>query len=93
MVMLTSLGYESDSSTARPYQYDYKGHKVKPAKAKSKDSVPKSSNEEQQTGPAPPPPVVDDMDAPPASNLPADLAASWTASLQNFMRDHGPQPA
>ncbi|KAL8764310.1 MAG: hypothetical protein Q9184_000015 [Pyrenodesmia sp. 2 TL-2023] len=80
--------YESDSSTTRPYQYDHK----KPTKAKPKKQTPKQPEAEQNAGPSPPPVAINNAPSVPTSDVPGDLAASWSTSLQNFMHGNGAQP-
>ncbi|KAL8905940.1 MAG: hypothetical protein Q9207_002321 [Kuettlingeria erythrocarpa] len=85
----STLRYESDSSATRPYQYDHK----KPTKAKPKKAVLKQLAADQNAGPSHPSGAINDTPPVPTPDVPADLAASWSTSLQNFMHSNGAQPA
>ncbi|KAL8655232.1 MAG: hypothetical protein Q9210_001018 [Variospora velana] len=81
--------YEDDSSTTKPYQYD----KKKAIRAPSRKKAPKQLEAEQNAKINAPLAEHTQNDPSPPATVPAHLAASWTASLQNFMCDNGPQPA
>ncbi|KAI4157152.1 MAG: hypothetical protein L6R39_000749 [Caloplaca ligustica] len=86
---LITVGYEDIGRSDRPYQYDKKKTIRPPPTKKGKTH----STPARPTVSGPPPPVTSSQENHPGSDVPADLAASWTAALQNSIRSHGTQPA
>ncbi|KAL8958146.1 MAG: hypothetical protein Q9193_004739 [Seirophora villosa] len=88
-IILIAVGYEDDASSTKPYQYD----KKKVIKAPPGKKAAKQIEAEQNAKVVAPSVEATKNDPSSPATVPADLATSWTTSLQNYMSDQEPQPA